>query len=52
MLKSLQVVQLSRMTRKKKTYPCYGMQWGRALYLYQWTKGWSKRFTARRRRPR
>lgn len=34
MLESLQVVQLSRMTRKKKTCPCYGMQWGQALYLY------------------
>lgn len=34
MLKPLQVVQFSRMTRKKKTFPCYGMQWGNALYLY------------------
>jgi len=30
----LEVIQLSRMTRKKKTFPCYGMQWGSALYLY------------------
>ncbi|MBC8351393.1 MAG: hypothetical protein H8E66_05370 [Planctomycetes bacterium] len=30
----VQVVQLSRMTRKKRSFPCYGMQWGRALYLY------------------
>ena len=30
----LNVVQLSRMTRKKRTFPCYGMQWGSALYLY------------------
>ena len=30
----LEVVQLSRMTRKKRTLPCYGMQWGSALYLY------------------
>ncbi|MEO8494119.1 MAG: hypothetical protein ABI614_03545 [Planctomycetota bacterium] len=30
----LQVVQLSRMTRKKQSFPCYGMQWGTALYLY------------------
>ncbi len=30
----LEVLQLSRMTRKKKTFPCYGMQWGSALYLY------------------
>ena len=30
----LEVVQLSRMTRKKKAFPCYGMQWGNAIYLY------------------
>ena len=30
----LEVVQLSRMTRKKRTLPCYGMQWGSSLYLY------------------
>jgi hypothetical protein len=30
----LEVIQLSRMTRKKRTLPCYGMQWGHALYLY------------------
>ncbi len=34
MLKPLAVVQLSRMTRKKRSLPCYGMQWGKALYLY------------------
>ena len=34
MLEPLEVVQLSRMTRKKQTFPCYGMQWGNALYLY------------------
>ncbi len=34
MLAPLEVVQLSRMTRKKKTFPCYGMQWGASLYLY------------------
>src|SRR5687767_11935680 len=28
MLKSLEVVKLSRMTRKKRRAPCYGMQWG------------------------
>jgi hypothetical protein len=33
-LKPLEVVQFSRMTRKKKSFPCYGMQWGAALYLY------------------
>lgn len=34
MLKPLEVVQLSRMTRKKRRFPCYGMQWGPTLYLY------------------
>lgn len=34
MLEPLAVVQLSRMTRKKRSLPCYGMQWGNALYLY------------------
>jgi hypothetical protein len=33
-LKPLEVVQLSQMTRKKQSFPCYGMQWGSALYLY------------------
>jgi hypothetical protein len=30
----LEVVQLSRMTTKKKSFPCYGMQWGTTIYLY------------------
>jgi hypothetical protein len=34
MLANLEVVQLSRMTRKKQSFPCYGMQWGTSLYLY------------------
>jgi len=33
-LKNLEVIQLSRMTRKKQSFPCYGMQWGNTLYLY------------------
>jgi hypothetical protein len=33
-LEQLEVVQLSEMTRKKQSFPCYGMQWGNALYLY------------------
>ena len=33
-LKGLEVVQFSRMTRKKQSFPCYGMQWGATLYLY------------------
>jgi hypothetical protein len=31
---NLEVVQLSGMTRKKQSFPCYGMQWGTSLYLY------------------
>jgi len=34
MLADLDVVQLGRITKKKKSFPCYGMQWGTALYLY------------------
>lgn len=34
LLEKLEVVQLSRMTRKKRAFPCYGMQWGTAIYLY------------------
>jgi hypothetical protein len=28
------VIQLSRMTRKRELFPLYGLQWGTALYLY------------------
>ncbi len=34
MLYPLHTIQLSRMTRKKRSFPCYGMQWGPTLYLY------------------
>ena len=34
MLMPLDFIQLSRMTRKKQSFPCYGMQWGSTLYLY------------------
>jgi len=30
----LDVVQLSRMTKKRALFPCYGMQWGSNVYLY------------------
>ena len=30
----VEVVQLSRMTRKRQLFPVYGMQWGSAVYLY------------------
>jgi hypothetical protein len=33
-LKNLDVVQFSGMTRKRALFPCYGMQWGSAVYLY------------------
>ena len=33
-VRDLEIVQLSRMTRKKHSFPCYGMQWGATLYLY------------------
>lgn len=33
-LQNLEVVQLSQMTRKKHGFPCYGIQWGAAIYLY------------------
>lgn len=33
-LKELEVIQLSCMTRKKNYFPCYGLQWGNAIYLY------------------
>lgn len=33
-LERLECVQLSRMTRKKQSFPCYGMQWGATIYLY------------------
>jgi len=33
-LEGLEVVQFSRMTRKKLSFPCYGMQWGATIYLY------------------
>lgn len=34
MVEPLDVVQLSRMTRKKQSFLCYGMQWGTTIYLY------------------
>jgi len=33
-LAPLEVVQFSHMTRKKQSFPCYGMQWGSTIYLY------------------
>ena len=33
-VQQVEVVQLSRMTRKRQLFPCYGMQWGASVYLY------------------
>lgn len=33
-LRPLEVVQFATMTRKKRLFPCYGMQWGTTIYLY------------------
>ncbi len=33
-INALETIQLSRITRKKQRFPCYGMQWGTSIYLY------------------
>ena len=33
-IRDLEFVQLSRMSRKRAIFPCYGMQWGPTVYLY------------------
>jgi hypothetical protein len=38
-VRPLEVLQFSRMTRKKQSFPCYGMQWGSSLYLYPIEEG-------------
>ncbi|MBX3424741.1 MAG: hypothetical protein KF688_03585 [Pirellulales bacterium] len=45
-LRGLEVVQLSRMTRKKQSFPCYGMQWGATLYLYPIEESLEEHFSA------
>lgn len=45
MLDSLEVVQLSQMTRKKRRSPCYGMQWGTTIYLYPIEDNLVEKFT-------
>ncbi|HYO23420.1 MAG TPA: hypothetical protein VEQ85_00565, partial [Lacipirellulaceae bacterium] len=45
-LRGLEVVQFSRMTRKKQSFPCYGMQWGATLYLYPLEESLEEWFTA------
>lgn len=44
MLDSLEIVQLSQMTRKKRRAPCYGMQWGATIYLYPIEENLVERF--------
>lgn len=43
-LDQLEVVQFSCMTRKKQSFPCYGMQWGNAIYLYPLEESLIERF--------
>ncbi len=45
MVSTLEVVQLSCMTRKKRQAPCYGMQWGNTIYLYPIESSRVERFT-------
>ncbi len=32
--RGIEVIQFSRMTHKRRLFPCYGMQWGPNIYLY------------------
>lgn len=41
----LEIVQFSRMTRKRALFPCYGMQWGTAVYLYPIEATFVERYT-------
>jgi hypothetical protein len=43
-VQNLEVVQFSRITRKKLSFPCYGMQWGPAIYLYPVEESLVERF--------
>lgn len=43
-VRPLEVVQFSRMTRKKLSFPCYGMQWGATIYLYPVEESLIERF--------
>lgn len=43
-LQGLEVVQLSTMTRKKRRLPCYGLQWGCAIYLYPFHESMEEHF--------
>jgi hypothetical protein len=41
----VEVVQFSTMTRKRACFPCYGMQWGRTVYLYPIEKTLMEEYT-------
>ncbi len=43
-LNGLEVVQLSTMTAKKRRLPCYGLQWGCAIYLYPFHESMEEHF--------
>ena len=43
-LQGLEVVQLSTMTKKKRLLPCYGLQWGCAIYLYPFHESLEEHF--------
>ena len=43
-LKDLEVVQLCCMTRKKHSFPLYGLQWGCAIYLYPFEEDLQEEF--------
>lgn len=45
-LAGLEVVQLASMTRKKQSFPCYGLQWGATLYLYPIEETLEEHFSA------
>ena len=45
-LTDLEVVQLCTMTRKKEHSPCYGLQWGQAIYLYPFEETLDEYFLA------
>jgi len=44
-LQPLDVLRLSRMTRKKQSFPCYGMQWGSTIYLYPMEESLTEQFS-------
>jgi hypothetical protein len=41
---AVEVVQFSGMTRKRRLFPCYGMQWGSNVYLYPIEESFTERY--------